>query len=158
MPHGKSRGYTLVALLATLAVISVGLSVVGPLWSARQKQEREEDLLRIGLLYARAIAAYQTDAPGTSKDFPTSLNQLVLDKRFAGVTRYLRAIYPDPTAPLQPWGLLRNSSGQLIGVYSQSSGKPIRQSGVSIPDARFGNLLLQPAEHYSDWKFTFFPS
>ena len=48
--RSRERGYTLVALLALVAIVSTGLAVVGPSWADRARREREPELLRIGSL------------------------------------------------------------------------------------------------------------
>jgi len=147
--HAAARGYSLVALLALMAVLSIGLAVAGPTWADRKRRERERELLHIGALYAQALAEYRDSAPGSLKSYPNSLDELLLDRRFVGVRRHLRQLYPDPLGPATPWGLMYNRDGGIIGVYSQSQDAPL--ASVPIP---LGTLTLPPARRYSDWKFT----
>ena len=60
-----ARGFTYVWMLAALVIFSIGLAVVGPLWADQAKREREQDLLRVGQLYAQAIASYYAASPGS---------------------------------------------------------------------------------------------
>ena len=143
-----ARGYTFVALLALVAILSIGLSVAGPAWSSAERRHRERELLRIGALYAQALAAYHEGSPGTLKTFPRTLGELALDPRFVGVRRHLRTLYPDPLDPSRPWGLVKDIDGRITGVYSQSEDAPIAEGSVAI-----GALVLPPARRYADWKF-----
>jgi type II secretory pathway pseudopilin PulG len=146
--HRPALGFTLVAALLLLALLSLGLAVIGPLWSQQSQRERERDLLRVGTLYAQAIAAYQRVSPGSDKQYPATLDVLVLDTRFVGTVRHLRKLYADPMASGQAWGLVRNPAGRIIGVYSQSAAAPLAQGSVALDDR-----VLPPAQRYADWKF-----
>ena len=52
-------GYTLVALVIGMAVLTILLAAVGPLLSTIMKRDREEELIFRGRQYARAIQAFQ---------------------------------------------------------------------------------------------------
>lgn len=144
----RQRGFTLVAVLLLLALAGLGLAAVGPLWSRDMQREREQELLRIGRLYAQALADYRDRSPGSVKQYPASLEALALDTRFIGVTRHLRRLYPDPLAPDRPWGLVRDDSGAITGIYSQSDAAPLHQAPIDL-----GVVELAPAQRYADWKF-----
>jgi type II secretory pathway pseudopilin PulG len=141
-------GIALPLLLAGIALAALALSVAGPLWAQRQQRERERELLRIGLLYAQALAAYQAASPGGQKVLPSQLENLVLDSRFVGTQRYLRRLYPDPIDTRAPWGLLRDAQGRIAGVFSQSEKAPMARGPVVLADR-----TLAPATTYRDWKF-----
>ncbi|MET0383531.1 MAG: type II secretion system protein [Burkholderiaceae bacterium] len=145
----KARGFTFVALLAAVAVITLGLSVTAPTWADKARRERERELMRIGELYAHALADYREGSPGGLKTWPRSLDELALDKRFFGVRRHLRRLYPDPLDPARPWGLVRDLDGGIVGVYSQSTDRPAADGPVVL-----GDLVLAPARRYCDWKFS----
>lgn len=142
------RGYTFVAVLVLLALVSLGLSFAGPTWSQQSQRDRERELLRVGVLYARALASYRDVSPGSLKMTPDTLDALLLDARFLGVMRHLRKLYPDPVNPGQPWGLVRDRAGHIIGVHSLSSELPQAQGRVVLDDR-----ILPPARRYSDWVF-----
>lgn len=145
----QHEGFTLVATLLLVALVSLGLAAVGPLWSQQVKREREEELLRIGALYARAIAEYRDASPGVDKRYPQDIGMLILDERHLGVRRHLRQLYEDPVGSGQPWGLIRDADQGIVGVYSQSQEAPLAQGPVTA-----GSVNLKPARRYSDWKFT----
>lgn len=142
------RGYTFVAVLVLLALVTLGTSMAGPVWSEQVRREREQDLLRIGALYARAIASYRDISPGSTKQYPRSLDELLLDTRFVTVRRHLRARYPDPVTGGQAWGLVTDAENRVIGVYSLSQETPLAEA-PSVP----GLPAFARAQRYSDWKF-----
>lgn len=137
-------GYTLLMLLAVVALVAIGMYRVSGLVSTQRQREQEQMLLRVGNLYAQALQHYRASAVGSQQQYPTELNQLVLDSRFVSVIRHLRQLYPDPMQPTGSWGLIRNSAGGITGVYSTSDLRPFLQN-ADAPTAG--------AQHYSDWKF-----
>lgn len=140
-----------VIVLMAVALVATGLAVVGPVWSQASQREREQELLRIGGLYADAIRSYYLASPGSVKQYPASLEELIEDRRFVGTYRHLRRLYTDPLDPKRPWGLVRRADGGIRGVYSQSEEAPIAQAPQS---AGWGQRVhLAAAARYADWKF-----
>jgi len=115
--------------------------------SREAQREREADLLRIGTAYADAIRSYYLASPGAVKRWPTSVGELLDDRRFVQVRRHLREPYRDPMTRGE-WGVLRAPDGGIAGVYSSSGEKPIRTAEIE-----FGELVLPAAQRYSDWQF-----
>jgi len=151
MRPGERRaqaGFSYVAVLAMVALMGIGLAAVGPLWAEESRREREDDLLRVGQLYADAIARYYKASPGSAKRFPPSLELLLMDTRFVGTMRHLRTLYADPVGAGRPWGLVRTSDGGIRGVFSRSEAVPLRTVPVDL-----GTLTLAPAARYSEWQF-----
>ena len=142
------RGFTFVWVLMALAVFSLGLALIGPRWSDDARRERERELLRVGSLYAQAIAAFYAATPGSMKNYPPKLDSLVIDDRMLSTVRYLRKLYPDPVDPSRPWGVVLGPDGTIRGVYSQSNAIPMNTEAIES-----GNLKLSAAQRYSDWKF-----
>ena len=147
--HASQSGYTLVALLVVIFILSIGLAVAGPTWRQQTRRAQERELMRIGMLYAHAFASFRASSPGSVKAYPKSLDELLLDPRYLGVRRYLRQLYPDPVDPAQPWGLTLDAEGNITGVYSESADEPVARGRVDL-----GDLVLAPAQRYSDWKFS----
>jgi type II secretory pathway pseudopilin PulG len=145
----RARGFTYVWAMAALAIFALGLAAVGPLFAADAQREREQELLRIGRLYAQAIADYHAASPGSVKRYPPSLDALLADTRFVGTVRHLRRLYPDPMQPDRPWGLVRAADGSIRGLYSAHEGQPLRTAAVDL-----GVVVLPPARRYSDWQFS----
>jgi type II secretory pathway pseudopilin PulG len=144
----RHAGFTYVWVLATLAVLSVGLAAIGTMHSAQAEREREQDLLRIGALYAQAVAGYYRMSPGSEKRYPPSIEALLLDTRFVGTVRHLRKAYTDPLQPGRPLVAVLGSDGTVRGVHSTSQSQPLRQQPLDL-----GVTLLPAATQYSQWLF-----
>ena len=146
--RAAQRGFTYLVILAILALLGVALAAVGTRWADRAQREREQDLLRVGQLYAQAILAYHRGSPGSDKTWPKSVEDLELDPRMLSTVRYLRAPYTDPMVPGKPLGLVRAADDTIRGVFSTSVATPFRQGAVDL-----GVVVLAPAQRYSDWQF-----
>ena len=144
----RQSGFTYVWMLATVAILGVGLAALGELWSAAVQREREDELIRVGVAYANAIASYHRMSPGSVRQFPTSLEALLLDDRYPMPQRHLRRLYPDPTDPQRALGLVRDGSDRIRAVYSLSAGQPWRRVESVV-----GGVTLPAASSYSEWKF-----
>lgn len=145
-------GFTYLGLLMMIAITGIGMAGVGIVWSQDMQREREKELLFIGDEYRKAIGSYYQSSLGSNKQFPSSLNELVLDKRQPTIKRHIRKLYADPmmyTASIKPWGLILQQ-GQIIGVHTILDDKPIKKSDFNIGDDAFAE-----AEKYSDWKFVY---
>jgi type II secretory pathway pseudopilin PulG len=145
---GVQQGFTYVWVLAAVAVVGIGLAAIGPAWVEAAKREREAELLRIGQLYAQAIASYHRSSPGSEKRYPPSLDALLLDARFVGIRRHLRRAYGDPTNAGQPFGIVRGSDATVRGVFSRSVEAPLQQEPLDL-----GLVVLPAARSYSEWQF-----
>ncbi len=97
-------GYSLVALLAAVAVMMVMLGAAMPSWRYVMRNDAEEELLYRGGQIADAIGRYQRK---NGNALPPSLEVLVEGK-------YLRKAYKDPMTKSGRWRLLR--PGDLAGV------------------------------------------
>lgn len=144
----KQSGFTFVATLLLLALCALGLSIAGPIWSQQARREHERELLRVGAMYAQALYDYKTKSPGSIKQYPLRLEDLLNDARFIGIQRHIRKLYTDPIDPRRGWGLVLNADKRIIGVYSLSQDEPIAQGLIDLE-----GVILPPARHYSDWKF-----
>jgi len=120
----ESRGFTYVGLLVAVALVGFGLALVAQVWSTTSKRERERELLFVGSQFRQAIGLYYESSPGV-KQYPRSLDDLVEDKRFPVLRRYLRKIYLDPMTGKPDWGLVMQGD-QILGVHSQSEQHPIK--------------------------------
>jgi type II secretory pathway pseudopilin PulG len=85
-PRSNEKGYAMAALLVSLAVMSVLMSVAMPVWRHEAQREKEAELVFRGEQYARAIALYRSK---NANNFPPSIDVLVQGK-------YLRKKYEDP--------------------------------------------------------------
>ncbi len=144
----RQQGFSYLVVMALVALAGVGLAVIGPRWADQEQREREDDLLRVGALYAGAIASYHRGSPSNARTLPRSLEELTLDQRFIGGERHLRQLYRDPLMPSRPWGLVLDADGGIRGVYSRDERPPLRTTRL-----RLGSTTLQPANRYADWRF-----
>lgn len=150
----RQRGFTMLAVLAAMFLLGLATQGVMTWVSHEVRREREAQLLQIGEAYAQAIGSYYEASPGVVKQWPMSLEDLTDDKRFVGIRRHLRKIYPDPVRRTKEWGLITvGDGGGIAGVYSLSDEVPLRSIALDL-----GNLVLDPATRYADWKFVYRPT
>lgn len=144
---GRQAGFTYLGLMFAIAIAGIGLAGTGVLWQMESRREKEKELLFIGEEYRRAIGSYYANTPGTDKQYPENLSDLILDKRFPNPVRHLRRLYRDPMTADGQWELIR-LQGRIQGVHSRSPEKPIKVAG-------FGPGLegLETARSYADWRF-----
>ena len=100
------RGFTYLAVLFAVAILGAVLASTAVVWQAQVQRDKEQELIFIGHAYRQAIAQYYERTPGTAKQFPKKLEDLLEDKRQTRLTRYLRKVYRDPMAASKEWGLI----------------------------------------------------
>lgn len=149
----RQRGFTYFIMLFALAIFGIGLAALGETWSAASQRDKEEELIRIGDAYVRAIREYYLRSPGTPKTYPMRLDELLEDRRFVGVERHLRRVYLDPITNTADWGLVRAPDGGIAGVYSLSEKAPLRRQTLIL-----ANAASISGERYTDWKFVYRPA
>lgn len=145
--HG---GHAFLFTLLTVALLSVSLLLAGEVYSTLARRERERTLLQVGQEFRLALQRYQVGRAGVAPgQYPTQLQDLVLDPRYPGTVRHLRRIYTDPITGTGEWGLVRQN-GRIVGLHSLSPLPPIKQDGFDADDAAF-----KGARAYRDWVFTY---
>ncbi|RKQ55436.1 type II secretory pathway pseudopilin PulG [Vogesella indigofera] len=149
-PAAGQRGFTYLGLLVLIAVIGWMLAATGEVWSTVQQRQREQELLFVGNQYREAIRLYYERSPAAAKRYPPTLADLLLDKRYPTVQRYLRQLYPDPMTSKPQWGLLRAPDGGIAGVYSLGGGVPFKVDQFEQRDAAF-----KGARSYARWQFSY---
>lgn len=147
-----SSGFTMLAVLAALTLLA--LSLQGVMWvvSTQTQREREWELLQVGVEIRAAIGRYVESSPGVAQQWPPSLEALLDDRRSVSLRRHLRRLYPDPLTRSTDWGIVRAPDGGVAGVFSRSDAAPVRNGGMDL--AMFG---VEPAAHYSQWRFVYVP-
>jgi type II secretory pathway pseudopilin PulG len=143
--RGNCAGFTYIGLLILIAMMGFALTVVAEVWQTVQTRDKEEELLFVGNQFRRALAAYNANGGR----YPHQLEDLLKDPAFPGVRRYLRQIYRDPITGSTEWGLLKPDGNSIVGVYSLSEAKPLKQAGFSLADESF-----EAKDKYSEWVFT----
>jgi len=144
----RQRGFTYLGLLIAVTIIGVALATVGVVWQTAQQRDRERELLWVGDQFRLAIGRYYR----AGRQYPANLEDLLRDPRLPGVARYLRKIYHDPITGTTDWGLVRDASGGIVGVYSPSEARPIKQADFSGTDQGF-----EDKEKLSEWVFVYRP-
>src|SRR3990172_4671258 len=143
----RSTGFTYIWLLVAVAVMAAGLAAIGEVASTAAKREKEAELLFVGDEFARAIAEYHASSRGAPQ-YPQRLEELLADKRYPNVRRYLRRVYPDPMTGRADWGLVRGPGGGIVGVHSQSMERPLKTANFPKGYESFTGAAV-----YSAWRF-----
>jgi len=130
-----------------IAITGIGMSVAGLTWQYQMRAEKEKQLLFVGGQYRAAITSFYASTPGDVKVYPTSLDDLLLDKRMPNVKRHLRQIYIDPMTEKADWGLVLQK-GRIVGIFSSSTLRPLKHNGFNDSDDRFTG-----AKSYQEWIF-----
>jgi type II secretory pathway pseudopilin PulG len=148
----SQRGFTYLAMLLAVALIGLGLAATGEVWSVANRRDKERELISIGHEFRDAIGQYYRQTPGGASRYPTTLEELLQDKRYPGVKRHLRKLYRDPITGKPDWGLVMAPEGGIQGVYSLSREAPIKRSNFAGTDFEFEN-----GASYSNWRFIYSP-
>lgn len=141
------RGAVMLGFLVLLA--ASGWTLVEWSQSATDARQRadEAQLLWAGQQYRQAIESYYNGTPRGVRQLPTTLDDLLEDRRFPKPARHLRRLYVDPMTPGGAWVIVRRGT-QIVGVSSSSTRKPFRKV-----DFEPGLEKFAQAETYADWAF-----
>jgi hypothetical protein len=142
----------LVGLLFMLVALGVAMATLGTVWHMAAQREKEKELLFIGEEFRHAIASYWQAGPLGQRRLPKEIEELLRDPRFPNTVRHLRRIYRDPMTGSLEWGVVKDESGAILGVYSRSDRAPIKQAGFTKEQAEF-----EQASSYRKWVFQFQP-
>ena len=100
------RGYSLVALIASLTIMMILMGAAVPSWKYVMKNDREEELIYRGGEIADAIVRFQKK---NANAYPTSLEQLVKGK-------FLRKLYKEPMSKDGKWRLVHQGQATTPGT------------------------------------------
>ncbi|MEO8163816.1 MAG: type II secretion system protein [Betaproteobacteria bacterium] len=145
-----AAGFTYIGLLVFITLISIGLSATGMVFHQQSRREKEKQLLFAGDQIRRAIGVYYEQTPGGQKHFPGSLEDLLLDRRYPNVQRYLRRIYIDPISGSKEWVPIRAPDGGIMGVHSGATEQPLKTR-----DFPSGYEEFKDKTSYADWTFQY---
>ena len=148
LARARVVGMAYVAVLFLIAMMALAASAAVVVWQIEARREKEQDLLFVGREFARALDGYRALSGRAPQPYPTSLDQLLEDRRGSGLRRELRRIYVDPITGRNDWEFVRNSAGGIVGIRSPSSERPIKLNG--FPDDLAG---FAGARSYRDWVF-----
>ena len=145
----RAGGFTYMTILFVIAIMGVGLALVGEVWHTAAVREKEAELLYVGNQYRRAIERYYLSGP---RQYPRALSDLLKDPRRPGTERYLRQLYPDPITG-KDWGIVKAPDGGIMGVHSYSEDRPLKSANFRPRDKAF-----EATAKYADWKFVVTPA
>lgn len=148
----QQRGFTYLAALFLVGLAGLVLAATAELWSHARQREKEAELIWIGEQFRQAIGLYYQRSPGAVKRYPEKLEDLLEDKRYLSMQRYLRKIYADPILGKPVWGLVTAPGGGIMGIHSTAEGKPFRSVPLSRDEKSLGG-----ATSYSGWRFVYEP-
>ncbi len=153
VPHGSrgrraQSGFSYLWLLLLVGLMGLGLSVASDVYSTVAKREREKELMAIGRQFQEAIRRYREfRSDGGRREYPASLEDLLLDPRSPGKLRHLRKIFVDPMTRKAEWGLVLKG-GRVVGVHSLSTDAVLKKDGFD-PDL----MALADKSNYAEWLF-----
>lgn len=153
MSTGKltQQGFSYLFVLMLIAIVGTGLAAAGTLWHTESQRAREAELLFVGNQYRLAIRSYY-EFDQSQPRLPQSIDDLLEDRRDAGVVRHLRRAYSDPLTG-DSLVLIRMPDTQgIVGVHSPATGRPFKTAGFSCEDESFTGV-----GRYTDWRFEFHP-
>lgn len=140
----RQSGFTYIGVLLATAILTAGIGLAIEAWHTTLRRDREAELLHIGNQYQRAIMLYYHGSPVARPLYPRELKDLVRDDRYPTTRRYLRKLFPDPITGAE-WAIMKAPDGGIMGVYSTSTGVPLKVRGTGVAT-------------YQDWKFAYTPA
>jgi type II secretory pathway pseudopilin PulG len=149
----REAGFTYVGLIIGMAVLGLIAASTLKLGSLLQRRAAEQELLRVGATYSKALKSYAAASEQGQPRAPKALSELLRDSRFPSPLRHLRQIYADPITGRTDWGMVYDVDKiSIIGVYSLSNDQPIKLANFPSGLEKF-----ERKSHLSDWKFTVQP-
>jgi type II secretory pathway pseudopilin PulG len=116
------RGFTYLGVLLAIALLGIGLVAASEVWTMTAKRQRIEQLDWVGQQYVQAIGSYYEATPGVVvKTYPKTIDELLIDSRYATPRRHLRAIYVNPFTGQNDWILLKTTDGGIRGIRLELS-------------------------------------
>jgi type II secretory pathway pseudopilin PulG len=146
----KQKGHTYLGLLFIVCLLGLSLTGAALVTKLQLQREKERELLFVGIQYMDAIANYYNSAPGGSKKYPRSIEDLLEDERHLYTKRHLRKFWLDPMTGRRDWNFILTREGGIAGVSSRSISQPLKQTG-------FGRLesFLEKKSSYMEWRFVY---
>jgi type II secretory pathway pseudopilin PulG len=151
----RQRGFSLVALVAAVAIMMILMGAAVPSWRYVMKDDREEELYFRGCQIADAVERYQRK---NGNALPPSFEVLVKG-------RYLRKAFGDPFAKDGKWRVIRPGEGiggPTRGASPSPSPRPSTApvgggvgviAGVASLNTDKSLRLFNGRDHYNEWLF-----
>ncbi len=170
-----SRGYTMVALLVGITVMSIMIAAVLPMASSIAQRSREDELIFRGLQYAEGIRIFRR----RFGRYPNTLREM-----YEVRPRMVRKLWKDPMTSSENWGLISLNTPQpgtgVVGIGPPSlgggqggptllptptpspsdkknpnQGEPVGPIlGVYSTSKKKGFRVYDGREAYNEWRFT----
>ena len=122
---GRESGFTLVALVIAIAILTILIAGVAPSVGTIMKREREEELIFRGKQYARAIALFQR----RYGRYPNELKELYENR-----PRTIRKLFKDPMCNCEFHPLIQGTADAMTGVPgAPAPGSPQFPPGAPFP-------------------------
>ena len=137
-PTHRLRASLIVAVIAAIAVALL----LGTGLETYLNQERR--LVSAGQEIVAALEAYRAASPGSAKELPRDLSELLHDPRMLADKGNLSTLPVDPMTQKQEWGVIKNNAKQIIGVHNLSSATPTWIGRI---------LSLRSGDTYAHWQF-----
>lgn len=112
----RERGYTLVALMMLITLMGIALAAAYPMWSARIRRDKEEELISRGFQYAEALRVFQT----RFGRLPNRLEELEEVE-----PRSIRRLWDDPITGDNGWGVIVELPGRGRIALDSRTGQPL---------------------------------
>lgn len=144
------RGFGYLAVLLIVLLLAVAMGATYERVDTLMQREKEQEWLFAGKQYQQAIASYYNKSPNGFKELPSSIDDLLQDKRFVANTRHLRKPFADPITG-GDWALIRDENQKIKGVYSQSAAPVLQIS--QLLDVEIDNLT--ETSTYANIKYEF---
>jgi type II secretory pathway pseudopilin PulG len=125
-PQPKQLGFTLVALVIGMAILTITLAAVGPVIATVMRREREEELIFRGRQYARGIQLFQK----RFGRYPNTLKEMYENR-----PRTIRKLWKDPMCRCDDWKLLLVGSPDAV-PFRTGAGGPARTPATGFPPPR----------------------
>lgn len=109
-------GFTYLGLLIVIALLGIGLVAASEVWVTSAHRQKAEELEWIGAQFTQAIGSYYESSPGGAKAYPSSLQELLEDRRYVTMRRHLRTIYANPFTGKADWELVKAADSRVRGV------------------------------------------
>ena len=105
---------------------------------------QERRLVSSGQEIVTSLEAYRTASPGSAKELPHPLDDLLHDPRMLADKGYLSTLPVDPLTQKQERGVIKNQAEQIVGVHSLATTTPTWIGQI---------LSLQSGDTYAEWQF-----
>ena len=148
------EGYTLVSLLALIAVMGIAMATIAPTWRFLVTRDREEELIFRGEQYRAALERYQQEFSA----LPTKLEDLFKQRKIRRLFkdpitgRDFELIYSTPEGNMRASRLSEDQQRRLQSA-NQPGGTSMPIIGVVSSSPEKALRPWNDKEYYNEWEF-----